>query len=628
MLKDIVPQISETVQKNPTFLFDNYSLKEGLYIKLPFRKDFSKETVETMLIDKKTDETKLDAQLLHFFKERDILSSVLNDDMNKSLDIPKKSVHNVNVFTLFAKKEYLYGKENDQDLSAVQEHYFKFFNEKILHVDERLLDLYPMRARKKKDKLLEAERREAFFKERFNELISYIQSEKRQQNLEMIQQFWRTQFEQVMEYVRLLVQENNVKNYVKLYFDVDLSLYEKEYDIYVLPRIFNVNTYNELLEDEIVGLPAYDISMNSKKPFYEMKTRKDVVPTRVSLEEALMMTNLRQWLLKKGKFKEIKLSFEQPFGPGTEKKEKKKNIANGAYYLALDKNGSIDDYDNVPFDAKESWVLLVENVLERQEKMGDQYFTKAYEPIEKKSGLRAVINQLFFNNYMPRNLLDREAPKPKENVFTSEMVSIYMMTRQALFDYLVKDTPKTIEPFIKKYSLDLIENQLLQTTKGHRFHKIADAYQVRLALLKEINEVEGIKLADEIKDIYTTLKTKLKTKKDMVACESDTEFFFLAGQMGSYLLSQSVADKENKNYGLAEPIIKSRNAHILKNKLTDLFDTYKHAVWMNHTSFNNGMAMLQGYQTDAKIADHNRSMLIAGLCANNLFYQKNDEEEK
>ncbi len=627
MLKDIVPQFSTTVQENPTILFDSYPMKEGLYIKLPFGKGFSEETVETMLITKKTDEKELDFHLMQFFKKRDMLSSLINDSTNKAVDSAKK-IHSTNIFTLFAKKEYLFGKENDQDLNAVEAHYFKFLDEKLFHVDGRLLDLYPMHARKKADKLLEVERREVFFNENFKGLTSYIQSETRQRYLKTIQQFWHANFEKVMEYVRLLVQENSVKNYVKIYFDVDVSFYEKEYDIYVLPRIFNVNMYNEILEDEIVGLPAYDISMNSKKPFYEMKTRKDVVPTRVSLEEALMISNLRQWLIKKGKFKENKLPFEQPFGLGTEKKEKGKSAVGGAYYLSLDKNGSIDDFDNVPFDTDDSWTLTINNVLERQEKEDNQYFTKAYDPIAKKTGLRKVINQLFFNNYMPRNLLDREAPKPKENVFTSEMVSIYMMTRQALFDYLVKDTAKTIGPFIKKYSLDLIENQLLQTIKGYRFHKIADAYQVRLALLKEINDVEGVQLANNIKETFVTLKTKLQTKSDTVICENDVEFFFLAGQMGAYLLSQSVADKENKNYGLAEPILKARNANILKNKLTELFDTYKHAISMKHITFNNGMAMLLGYDTDAKIIGKNRSMLIAGLCANNLFYQKKDKEDQ
>ncbi|TCS94954.1 hypothetical protein [Hazenella coriacea] len=626
MLKDLIPQFAEVVEQYPQILQDNYSLKEGIYVKVPFKAVFSEDSIEMMIIDKKTNEAELDSRLLSFFKHRDMLSTVLNDDMNKSIDTPSKKIHSTNMFTFFAKKDYLFGKEGKDELTPVQAHYFHFLDEKLPNVTQRLQDLYPMRARKIDEKAVEEEQKNAFFQERFSELTTYISSEERQKRLEMIRQFWKENFNEVMEYIRTLVHENNVQNYIKIFFDVELSLYEQEYDIYVLPRIFNVNTFNELLYGEIVGLPAYDISMNSKKPFFEMKTRKTPVPTRVTLEEALMIKNFSQWLLQKGKFQEITIPFHEPFGPGTSSGTTARSVAKGAYYLTLDKNGSIDEFDHVPFNPDESWALSVDNILERQEYVDKKYITKAYDDIKGKSSLRTVINKLFFNGYMPNNLLSRDAPKPKENVFTVEMVSIYMMTRQALFDYLVKDTSQTIQPFIKKYSLDLIENQLLKTIKGFGFQKIADAYQVRLALLKEMNDEEGIQMAEDLKEIYTTLKAKLQTKNDMVVCDSDAEFFFLAGQLGSYLLSQSVANQDSKNYGIAEPIIKSRNARILQNKLIELFDTYKHAVRLNHIVFNNAMAMVQGYDINAKIVEKNRSMLIAGLCANNLFYQKLKQE--
>lgn len=97
--------------------------------------------------------------------------------------------------------------------------------------------------------------------------------------------------------------------------------------------------------------------------------------------------------------------------------------------------------------------MNISNILKTQKKEKDLRTTKAYEPITSKGALRRELSRLFFNNYLPNNLLDSEAPKAKEGVFTTEMVSIYVATRQALFDFLVKDTEETINPFLKKNTL-------------------------------------------------------------------------------------------------------------------------------------------------------------------------------
>lgn len=626
MLKDLVPQFSEVLVESPRIVEDNYELKEGIYIKLPFSKNFSKETIEYRVVEKQR-ELEVHDTLLKWFHTADRLSSVLNDDMNKCLDLPGKKVHSTNAFTLFWKKDYLFGKGGEAETNEAKQHFLNFYQKNIPKVDERLLELYPIKARKKAEKEAAELERATFFNTHYQSLMTYLSSEERLNKRKQIKQFWEQHFDEVTECIRDLVKEHKVTNYIKIFFDVDLKAYVQEYEIYTLPRIFNVNEFNELLNNEIVGLPAYDVSMNAKKPFFEMKTRKTEVPTRVSVKEALRIKDFYQWLQQKGKFKEITLPFHEPFGPGTGKKGTAKSVAKGAYYLSLDKNGSIQYFENVPFEPDESWSMVIDNVLERKEKVDDVTVIKAYEPLYKKSALRVVINKLFFNGFMPNNLLEPEAPKPKENIFTVEMVSIYMMTKQALFDYIVKDTKATIEPFIKKYSLQLIENQILQTVQGLRFHKVADAFHLYLALLKDFDYEEGTKMENHLKQVYNSLKDKLQEKDEIVFCENDAEFFFLAGQLGYYLLSQSAAEKENKNYGLAEPILKARNVQILQNKLNDLFDTYKHAILTKYVAFNNAMTMVQGYETNAKIVGNNRSMLIAGLCANNLLYQKSEKSE-
>lgn len=619
MLKDLVPQFAETVKNHPTIL-DNYELKDGIYIKLSLDQEPAFTDDDFLVITKNNKNPLSSSKLLRWFKKVDSLSSVLNDDMNKAVD-SKKQIHNTNYLSFFMKKDKLLGADSKLETSTVKKQLQVFWNESLPKSEKRLFELYPIKAKLKKDRQNQAAKRDEFFQHYYSDLIDYMSSSERNTKQKMIYQFWDDHFDTVIEKVRELVNIHKITNYVKFYFDSPIEEYQKEYKIYILSRIFNVNDYNELVDGEIIGLPLYDVSMNAKKPYLELKTMKTKVPTRVTLKEAVTIKDLYQWLQNQGKFKEIILPFHELFGTGTGN-EKKRNVAKGAYYLSLDKNGGIQYFDNTPFQQKSNWTLEIANILDIQEKHDDIWIIKSYPSISGKSQLRSEINRLFFGNYMPDNLLDTDTPKAKENVFTTEMVSIYVMVRQALFDFLVKDMNETIRPFIEKYSLQLIENQLLKTTTGLNFKKVADAFQLRLALFKEIEDKEGQNMADQIKNVYQGLKDKLSVKDELIVCDNDHEFFFLAGQVGYYLLSQSKAAKENRTYGIAEPILRAKNPQVLKNKLADLFDTYKHAIKYEYAAFNNALAMVLGYETNAKLTGINKNMLLAGMLANNLFYQK------
>ncbi len=65
---------------------------------------------------------------------------------------------------------------------------------------------------------------------------------------------------------------------------------------------------------------------------------------------------------------------------------------------------------------------------------------------------------------------------------------------------------------------------------------------------------------------------------------------------------------------------KQKNPRVLQKKINDLYEAYSHAIRLNYVSFNNAFAMIQGYDTNAKIEGMNKGMLMAGLMANNLFF--------
>ncbi|MBS7530263.1 hypothetical protein IC619_007130 [Hazenella sp. IB182353] len=625
MLRDLVPQFTITCAENPDLVNDHHKLAEGLYIRLSLHEPFHEIKDKDYVVIKPKDQGDHAAksELWRWFRSRDRLSMMLN--ANKAIDRGKK-IHNVHFMALIAKKDSLMG--SDKVKPVIDQTYVKQFLSGILEKPQaKMMDLFPINARKKAERIAQEEVRERFFQEKFPELFAHLSSEKRRKIHHEVLQFWENNFEQVLEETKKIAQSKHVKNYIKLFFQIednkDESLYDLEYQAYLFPNIFNVNDYNAVVDDTLLGLPSTDVNMNAKKPFLELKTMKTKVPTRVSLTEAVAGQEMYQWLQNKGKFKEIRLPTHDPFD-GQIAHESKRRVAEGAYYLSLDKNGSVDYFDHVPFLPKEKQIICMEDILQIGFKQKDKSMLKDYPELNKEKGqIRQEISRLFFGNALPRNLLGSDTPKAIVNVFTSEMVSIFVRSRQALFDYLVKGLDETIVPFLRMYALRLIEIQILQCMQGLSYDKMADAFHLRLALLKEVNPEEGETMVDRMKEVYGTIKAKLTLTDEVCVCERDEEFFFLAGQLGYYLLYQS--EKDDKTYGLAEPILRARNPKMLKQKLGDLFDVYKHKISLEHRRFKTAMAMVQSYQTDAKLDGENKEMLMAGLLANNLFLEKSKE---
>lgn len=624
MLKDLVPEFAEVLTEYPNLHFDNYDLKRGVYFRFSIDRSFQENIASpTYVIVRKNEEIEVaKEELAYWFKVRDYYSSLLNDDTNKAVDTPGRKIHSTNFLTLFAKKKIMLGEDEKFPTEKMNGHIQNFFKESLPKSEERLQGLYPITSRKKTERQQEIKMREQFFHKNYPGLLTHLQLPQRKELYEKIKYFWQTNFLDFVIFVTEFAKEHCITDYIKVFFDASEQDYQREYQLYVLPRIFNVNTYNQIVAGEIIGLPACDVSMNAKMPFLELKTMKTKVPTRVTIAEALHIKDLYKWLEKQGKYKNQILAFNALFGP---QKETSRSLARGAYHLRVDGRGSIDYFDNVPFKQNEQWSLDIENVLRIKERQNGVMVFKNYQLIQGPKALHKVISQFFFNGYLSNNFLNSEPPKIKEHVFTSEMQTIYIMTVQALYDYIYKGTKTSIVPFLKKHSLQLIEIQLLNTVQGTAYRKMADAYHLRLALIEKLGLKEELAMADIISDLYGSLKVKLQTEGTITACDSEEEFFFLAGQLSYLLLYNSAAS--SKNYGMAEPILKVRNVEQLKKRIQELFKAYSHAIRFGHLAFRNGMAMFLGFEIEERITAKNKSLLIAGLLANNIFLQSKDKNK-
>lgn len=605
------------VQKNENIILDNFKCKDGLYIRLNESIPFEITEGNYLIINNKKDEVKK-IDLINWFKERDYCSVILNDDTNKAIDLPAKKIHSTNLFTYYIKKDICpMGGKTPIEMNKLKELTYGYF-EKLKLAEDKFLDIYTRSGYidvkpKKEDK-------EEFLQKYFSEEIKYIRSQERLNKIEEHKKYILNNLDEIVELINSFGKEHEFSGYIKLFFDNEIYDYRMESRIYTIPRIFNVNDYNIFVDDSIMGLPSNNITTNSKKPYLLLKTMQCNVPYRATSKDVETTKNYFEWLMTQGKFKEIKVDYNHKFdGTDAHKKDE-------AYYVIhLNKNAEIDDFDNVPFDLPKLDFKL-ENVLRITEKLNkddknSERVLVASKYINNYDELQKKFFEYFFNNRIQGYIKDLE-PSISSNEFTGQMRALFMYSRDALNDFFSKGVRISLKMIINKLTIELVEEELKHTVQGFNFDRVSRAYNLRISLLKYFEDRRGRELADKVRFNMENLRTKLSSD-ELVICENDEEFYFTAGQLAYYLLSQSESDR--KNFGIFEPILNAKDSNQLKRRLQEIFAVYKHAVLISNIKFKNAMSMVMGYETEAKIKDYMKDMLLAGLLANNIFYVKKED---
>ncbi|MBX4264467.1 hypothetical protein [Clostridium estertheticum] len=622
MIKDMVKPFKEALAEDKNIVLDNYRLKDGLYIKLDVNRPIEICEENYIIVnnkekDKGIDGTEIKKPGLHkWFKEMDYYSVILNEDTNKCIDLPAKKIQSTNQMTLFLKKDKfpMIGKEaiEKEKLLKLIEKYF----DRLMLSENKFMEIYE-KSKYTKGTLKNIQKEE-FLKTYFKEQIEYIRTEERIKSVEENRRFIIENFNGIIESIKEFAESHTFNGYIKIFLDYKKEMYEMESQVYTIPRIFNVNDYNLFIDGEILGLPSNNITINTKKPYLLLKTMQTNAPYRVKVGEVQNTKKFFEWLVVQGKFKEIKLDYNCKFN-GTDPHK------NGESYLAihLNQKSEIDEFDNIPFSgAKLNFVLYnVLNIEERIDKKDKNSLKLPIknEPIKEYEMLQQRFSEYFFNNKLFGYFKDTD-PDIKSNEFTGQMRALFMLGRDGLFDFFSRGVDTSIKANIDRLTMDLIQEKFKKTVQGFNFDRISKAYNLRISLLNYF-ELGGEKMADKIKNTMDSLKLKLVSDK-LAVCESDEEFYFAAGQLAYYILSQSESDR--KNFGIFEPILNAKDSSQLKNKLKDIFAVYKHAIRCNNIKFKNAMSMVMGYEADRKIADSMQDMLLAGLLANNIFYEKKE----
>lgn len=612
MIKDLVNNFSNASLETVNVILDNYRLKEGLYIRFN-NSDIS--SYDYMIIKKKVEI--LHDDVYRWFRDRDYYSSILDDDMNKAVDT-KKQIHSTNEFTLFIKKNNFPGMNKDSMSIDEAKNRITSYYSSIKLMDNKYYEIYSKSDIKKTEKLS----KEKFFNKYFKTDIEYLKSDSRINQIDSLGNFFSDNINAISDIIKVIDSKDTFSNYIKIFINTGIEKYKKAYKLYITPRIFNKNDFNSIISNEIKGLPSSNVTANDKKPYLLSRTMKIGVPIRVSTKEAINIKDFFLWLKSQNK-DNIKISYDFKYD-----KEPGKDI-NGSFYDLYVNRGSmqIEDYDNIPF-VPQKINLEIKNYLYR--KGEDNLTLLPDESIINRGDLLYRINNAFFagkiKGYFKKGFDKKDMPL-ENNVFTAGMQSLFIICKEALYDFVVLGVEKPFSSMADKITMQSIKEQLLYTVNGTnkaQFGKLSDAYNLRLALINYF-KTGGCNMGDQIKNVYEKLKTKLLSK-EIVTCESDEEFYFTAGQVAFYIMSQSEA--KNKNYGLFEPFVHAKGAQDIKNKIKDEFEIYKYAIRFGNLKFENAMGMIMGYDCESKFSGKMQDMFYAGIFVNNIFYEKKEEDNK
>jgi len=582
MIYDILEVFKKLYEeKGDKLILDSYSLKDGLYVKVD--KD---DSLEYFIVKRKNKELIFtdinniqNSKMYDWFKQRDYYSTYLNS--NKAFH--DKKIHNINYLSLFIKIESFISKDEKKLLSqnAIKEQYTYLYNYK--------------KFKKPKEK------------ETLKEYQMIFKDRKRKKDIIKKYKTIRKNLNKIVE----VAKENNVVNYIKIFFDEDIEVYKKESNIYYSLKIFNDISHNEKIQnsfkEETFGLSDQNMGLNSKKPYLEHKTRKVVAPFMLENEDALMLKKFFDWL---------KL---QPYRDN-DNKTKDRYLDEEHFFMqkhSKNDESEIIDFNYIPLSSanvqKHFKSISVKNYLKVRK---GQELIQDYD-IESLTHLEQRVNELFYNNQLIFNYY-KDAKDIKVSGFLSKQLqSILFITKFSMNNYFRKYDESNFLSIIKKHSTSCVLDSFLHS----RELKAKEALNLKFAIL----ENKGEKVVN-IETMLDSVENKLEKVKDNKALNKE-EFLFLSGQWAYYLLSQSKAS--DRTFSLAEHYFRIKSIDKLKFALKNDLNKYKHAISRDSKKIRKVISLVTSFESDnSRLSDYELDIFLVGFTVENLFYKKNKKEVK
>ncbi|MFZ2969452.1 MAG: hypothetical protein WA080_10405 [Sulfuricurvum sp.] len=392
---------------------------------------------------------------------------------------------------------------------------------------------------------------------------------------------------QRLDPIKIIASEYSPKEYIRIFFDKELDTYKNESSVYLALKIFNDNKYSIEDTDGIVyGLSNFNMGLNSKKPYLAHTTKKLSTPFMLTSEMALNAKLFSDW---------ISLQKYQT------------DLLPKMYLNRHSDNGKliINDFDYLPIkiDRLPNPIPVINHLGMTTKKIVVDDFR-----IESLSHLEAVADEILYNHQLIYNYYG-----DVYNKLDTRFANLIYMTRDAMVNYFRKYDAREFYQVINRYGTHFVTEHLRQ----EREYKAKESMNLILSLKHH----QGETIMD-IKKMQENVLMKLETSD--YSDISDTEFFYLCGQVAKYLLSQSEA--HTKNADMLEPYLRCNNAQKLKKSIEADFFNYKHKIPLGYVKFGNALSIIMSYDKEEKLSYWMDSFLV-GVLSQNIFYMKKEEKK-
>lgn len=574
MLRELIQLFEKQYGKDPENWLEpvlaKYQLKEGLYVKISHQ-EFD-EYRDCIAVSKSYYKNTYPSDILHsWFVERDFLSSLV--DMNKAIrHTPPKKIHSNNILTFFVKKDEL-----ENAFVAYESYYQSLQNFELSKKDEKLFSV---------------------------DQIYWLKSDERKAFVEKCYKTIKTAFETIL--LNDLILKYKVDNYIKLFLDLDISDYFKESELYICWKIFNDNKYCKYINDEIFGIHSSNFGLNVKKPYLKTLSNNDETPFYMDISLTRKIRLFFTWLYYQqndtGEKSLLQFAYDYDFILSSSD--------NANYFLSKTKGkyALIEDCDNVPIKSNANFKFLYHNCLDLK---NDASSTHSLRDLDN------LVNTLFFNNMLKYY----EEPFKK---LSPVLRNIIYLTRANLENIFRKNT-----------SDDLVLVDLYKTLSKHyrsllidRLREDSFYWEKNVKLLNLLFSIQGEEKVNEIREVKNIFKKMIieinEGSRTELDCDSDTLYFFVAGQCVHFLLSKS--KQNNKTHDLLLPFIQTNSAKQLKLLLRTYFKKYSHELFFNIIRVNLTFEMLLSYEPNSLSMKGFEDVFMAGYFADNLLFVRKDSE--
>ena len=396
------------------------------------------------------------------------------------------------------------------------------------------------------------------------------------------------------------------KNYLKVFFEDDRDLYINEEKRYLMTKIYNKNDYNIDIDEQIYGLPNDNLALNSKKPYMEHKTRKNVVPYLITPEEAATQRKFFDYLMNEANRGYTNIFFDSDEDEIIPKKPGEFITGDfSGFFIQIQKGKELSiQHQDAIVDYKYNLYKHFQYI----DVIGSAKDEEIFKEYVNKKQMLAVLDEVIFSKCLSRNFFTDDInvnPELKRNI---------IMSRDAISAWLYKGQEQGIDAVLHNVCINTVRDSI---NNGY-MNKVI----MQFNFMKSLEEYfGGVNMADRYSDIRKNLSDKIN-KKGYSQIESDEEYFYAVGQLVYYFISLNKS--KDKKHSLANPFFNARNNELLQKKITQFFKKYNYIIGTTNRRFNNLYSMVSSYELTGRVKSEE---IIAGYISSNLIYDSANKEE-